>query len=402
MRHGLGVLDERRAPSHAALVGAHAPHGLGVATADPAGQGRGLTRHVAVGRGEEHDRGLVRGSFDDRLAEHAQRLLVLAPDAHVDLARTDDGRGEHGSVEDEVRSAGGEEVVLAGRRLAFGGVDHDDTAAGAGDRGQLRGGREGGAATARQARPLDLRAEGSHARRRDRAEAPRVGGQVGGAVVEADETGGAARRARARAHRVRGGAGNGGGCGVDPPSPPLSFGAGSSARRRAGPTAQLALHRSVAGDGEGDADRVALPAGVGDRAPDAVAVERGDGPGEVPRRLSSVTVTWPSRSSIPPEASCWPRSSNDREPLAPPPSGAVACTVPPDCVIEPEKVALNAPVDVADPVAAPLVVAVPPVVLAAVVVVSATRSRMALGVPARCAQPGWSGPLTAQAMIEQR
>src|SRR5581483_5225496 len=84
-------------------------------------------------------------------AERRLHGLELRPrpriHGHERLARTDRGGGEHDAVEDKVRVAPEQQLVLAARRLALDAVrDDDGLATRLGDRPQLAPDRKGRAA----------------------------------------------------------------------------------------------------------------------------------------------------------------------------------------------------------------------------------------------------------------
>jgi hypothetical protein len=89
----------------------------------------------------------------------ATRADAVVGDADHDLLGVQGGGRERGAVQDQVRAAGQDRLVLPGRRLALGGVHHDHRRqvlppAGVEHRAHLAGEREARAAPAAQLDPV--------------------------------------------------------------------------------------------------------------------------------------------------------------------------------------------------------------------------------------------------------
>jgi hypothetical protein len=131
-----------------------------------------------------------------------QRPLAdpVVGDADDDLLGVQRGRGKRRAVQHQVRAAGQDRLVLPGRRLALGRVDHDDRrqvlpAAGVEHRAHLAGEREPGAAASAQVDAVGQADQLPRGQRREAAVHLLVGDQVQTAVLV--EPGGDPRRADA-------------------------------------------------------------------------------------------------------------------------------------------------------------------------------------------------------------
>ncbi len=208
----LDVVDQRRAAADTLFEGhRRRERGLGGAAAEVVDERRLLPGDVVAGHRRQAQGAASarrrRGPFLDR-ARHAPDAGVgRLAHAHDQLIRAD-GLARRGSAPSSTRcgSDSQQRAVLQARRLALGGVGHDDRAAArAGDGAHLGGRGERRAAAPEQARALDLLDQHvacSRARRRPR---PRRAGQRTVHVeVLARACSGAARADPAEQPRQRG------------------------------------------------------------------------------------------------------------------------------------------------------------------------------------------------------